>query len=75
MLLRVQWRTPSCYGNQSSCHDEVDFSLCFEDTAILYSILLFLWIAAGVLILGSYSGYKTEIKFNFLHCLKLVKNY
>lgn len=30
----------------STCHDEVDLSLCFEDTAILYGISVLLWLLA-----------------------------
>ena len=33
--------------NTTSCHDEVDLSLCFEDTAILYGICAAFMILAG----------------------------
>ncbi len=33
---------------------------------------MFFWVAAGVPILGGYSGYKAGIKFNLLHGVKLV---
>ena len=79
---RMQWqdgstacsfyRSPSeIVGNGSSCHDEVDFSLCFEDTAILYGICLVFWVLAGFSFCRG-NGLKPRLDFGPLHIIKLV---
>lgn len=71
-LHSLQWRDSSCFDNQSNCHDEVDFSLCFEDTVILYSILFFLWIVAALTFLAGRETHRASLPLGFLHVTKLV---
>ena len=59
-------------GANSSCHDEVDFSLCFEDTAILYGIFTVFWVLAGLSFCRG-NGLKPRLDFGVFHASKLVK--
>ena len=77
----TQWADSSCsfvlgqdsvaVGNHSSCHDEVDFSLCFEDTAILYGICITFWFLAGLSFFRG-NGLRPKLDFGPLHASKLV---
>ena len=55
------------------CHDGVDLSVCFEDSAVLYAICIFLWVFAGLEFLLGRNSIKPKIYFNLLHALKLVR--
>ena len=55
----------------TSCHDEVDFSLCFEDTAILYGICTTFWVLSGFSFFRG-NGLKPGLDFGLLHVSKLV---
>ena len=71
----LQWTGPKCPANRTQCYDEVDLSLCFEDSAILYGIvgLLSLLAAAqlGVAFFGNgKNGHRMSV--NILHVAKLV---
>ena len=77
-VLRMQWSKGSavCHyygtvGANASCHDEVDFSLCFEDTAILYGICTVFWVLAGFSFCRG-NGLKPRLDFGVLHGSKLV---
>ena len=41
-------RRPDDIGVNDTWHDEVDLSLCFEDTAILYAICVIFWLLAAL---------------------------
>jgi len=56
-----------------SCHDEVDLSICFEDSAVLYGIFILFWFLAGLEFLLGRSNGKPKIHFNLLHAAKLVR--
>ena len=57
----------------TSCHDEVDLSLCFEDTAVLYAICAIFWFLAGVSFLQYNSnGVRPRLTFGVLYAAKLV---
>jgi len=56
-----------------SCHDEVDLSVCFEDSAVLYGIFILFWFLAGLEFLLGRSNIKPKINFNLLHAAKLVR--
>ena len=78
-MLYSQWTndTTSCTFNQTpaantSCHDEVDFSLCFEDTAILFGICVIFWVLAGLTFCHGF-GIKPSLDFGPLHAIKLVR--
>ena len=58
-------------NGSTSCHDEVDFSLCFEDTAILYGICLTFWVLAGLSFFRG-NGLRPKLDFGPLHASKLV---
>ena len=58
-------------ANRTSCHDEADFSLCFEDTAILYGICLTFWVLAGLSFFRG-NGLRPKLDFGPLHASKLV---
>ena len=77
----MQWREGSavCHfygtvGANASCYDEVDFSLCFEDTAILYGICTTFWVLAGFSFFRG-NGFKPGLDFGVLHAIKLVSNF
>ena len=59
-------------GNVTSCHDEVDFSLCFEDTAILYGICVTFWVLSGLSFCRG-NGLRPKLDFGLLHASKLVR--
>ena len=61
-------------NNGTSCHDEVDFSLCFEDTAILYGICLTFWVLSGLSFFRG-NGLRPKLDFGIQHALKLVSVY
>lgn len=73
------WRRDSYCNNlhaelgdpNATCHDEVDFSLCFEDTAILYSICAIFWLLAGLELLFLKSA-RPRISFNWLNTTKTL---
>ena len=72
----TQWtdESTSCsyyVGNRTSCHDEVDFSLCFEDAAILYGICAIFWVLAGLSFFRG-NGLRPRLDFGVLHASKLV---
>lgn len=71
LIFTLQWRHSSCY-NGSSCHDYVDFSLCFEDTAMLYGALLLCWVVAGLMFLFGRNNYQLSLPFSLIHATKLV---
>ena len=58
-------------GSTPGPHDEVDFSQCFEDTAILYGVCLVVWVLGGLqFIFASY--HRRKIPINLPHIAKLV---
>lgn len=57
--------------NGSRCHDSVDISLCFEDTAVLYSVCVIFWLLGGVAFLCA-NSVKPRIAFNQLHAAKVL---
>ena len=59
-------------GANTSCHDEVDFSLCFEDTAILYGICTVFWVLAGLSFFRGNPGLRPPLTFRPLYASKLV---
>ena len=59
-------------GANTSCHDEVDFSLCFEDTAILYGICTVFWVLAGFSFFRGNPGLNPPVNFRPLYASKLV---
>ena len=58
----------------ASCHDKVDLSLCFEDTAILFGICAVFWVLAGLTCCHR-NSIKPSLDFGFLHAIKLVCQY
>ena len=66
------YRTPDSVATaNTSCHDEVDFSLCFEDTAILYGICATFWLLSGFSFFRG-NGLKPRLDLGLLHASKLV---
>ena len=61
----------SLVNGSTSCHDEVDLSLCFEDTAVLYGICLTFWVLAGLSFFRG-NGLRPKLNFRPLHASKLV---
>ena len=59
-------------GANASCHDEVDFSLCFEDTAIFYGICTTFWVLAGFSFFRGNQGLKPPLNLGPLYASKLV---
>lgn len=60
-------------GSSNGSHDEVDFSLCFEDTAILYGVCLVAWILAGFqFVCAPY--HRKNLPFSLLHIAKIVSS-
>lgn len=60
----------SC-GPEDCAHDEVDLTLCFEDTAILYSIsAVFCLFAALEFLVSNKRGQRTP--FGCVHLFRLV---
>ena len=57
----------------TSCYDEVDFSLCFEDTAILYGICTTFWVLAGFSFFRANPGLRPGLEFGPFHASKLVR--
>ncbi len=77
LLLIPQWDGPNCPDNRTSCYDEVDLSLCFEDSAIFYGIValflflaVFWFISAIPVVCGSQT--RPSIPIGLLHVAKLV---
>ena len=66
-------RSAAILGANSSCHDEVDFSLCFEDTAILYGICTVFWVLAEFSFCRGNPGLKPPLNFRPLYASKLVR--
>ena len=59
--------------SSNGSHDEVDFSLCFEDTAILYGVCLVVWIlAAFVAVCAPYQ--RKSLPLSLLHLGKIVSS-
>ena len=57
--------------NSTGCHDGVDFSLCFEDSAILYVIsVVFLAVAGFSFFCGN--SQRPKLPVGLLHSFKLV---
>ncbi len=76
-ICSLQWDGPNCPGNRTSCYDEVDLSLCFEDSAIFYGIVAFFlflavfwFISAIPVVCGSQT--RPRIPLGVLHVTKLV---
>ncbi len=76
-ICSLQWDGPNCPGNRTSCYDEVDLSLCFEDSAIFYGIVAFFlllavfwFISAIPVVCGSQT--RPRIPLGVLHVAKLV---
>jgi hypothetical protein len=59
------------FENGSNWFDSVDFSLCFQDTAILYAIVVIFWILSAVNFLCA-NGNKPSIPFNWKNVTKIV---
>ncbi|XP_064405656.1 multidrug resistance-associated protein 1-like [Halichondria panicea] len=71
------WDGPNCPDNRTSCYDEVDLSLCFEDSAIFYGIValflflaVFWFISAIPVVCGSQT--RPSIPIGLLHVAKLL---
>lgn len=58
----------------SQSHDEVDLTLCFEDTAILYSICALFYLLAALEFLCSNHKHVQRTPLGYLHLLKLVSS-
>lgn len=56
-----------------TCHDEVDLSVCFEDTAILITVCALFWVFAGFKFITSRYP-KVPLPFSLLHGCKQVRN-
>lgn len=58
-------------SSNNGTSDVVDFTLCFEDTAILYGVCMVVWILAGFsFICASY--HRRGIRISLLHLAKIV---
>ena len=69
-----QWNGPKCPANRTHCYDEVDLSLCFEDSAILYGIVGLFWLLAAILFLCG-NGIRPRLPVSLLHTAKIVSHY
>ena len=58
-------------GSSSGCHDEVDFTLCFEDTAVLYGVCLVAWVLGGLAFLCA-PYHRKRLRISYLHLAKIV---
>ena len=63
---------PSPTLNSTGCHDSVDFSLCFEDSAILYVISIVFLVVAGFSFCGN--SQRPKLSVGLLHAFKLVSD-
>ena len=70
---RITNNTLALNSTAGVCHDGVDLSACFEDSAVLYAICIFLWVFAGLEFLLGRNSIKPKIYFNLLHAVKLVR--
>ncbi|CAI8018869.1 Multidrug resistance-associated protein 1 [Geodia barretti] len=60
-------------SNNVTCHDYVDLSVCFEDTAILIGICVIFWLLAGLMFLVTTCTPVTRpLPFSRLHASKLL---
>ena len=65
---------PGLSSNNVTCHDYVDLSVCFEDTAILIGICVIFWLLAGLKFLVTTCTPATRpLPFSRLHASKLVR--
>lgn len=58
--------------NASQCHDRVDLTLCFEDTAVLGGICALLWLLAGAFFVCG-NSFKPPLRWSPLHAANLVR--
>ena len=58
-------------SNESIWHDQVDITLCFTDTAVLYSIAVIFWICTCFKFVCGRSN-RSAIPFNYLNLIKIV---
>ena len=58
-------------SSSANLHDEVDFSQCFEDTAILYGVCLVAWVLGGLTFLCA-PYHRKSLRISSLHLAKLV---
>ncbi len=58
--------------NHTVCQDDVDLTICFEDTAILYLICVSLWLLTGLEFLTTSRKTRDRIAFNHLNVSKIV---
>ena len=56
-----------------TCHDDVDLTLCFEDTAILYLICASLWFLAGLEFLTTKRKSQASIPLSVLNVSRIVR--
>ena len=70
--------TTIAVANATFYSDTVDFTLCFEDTAILYSICVIFWVLAGFSLLCGGDVIKhasSTLPCGSLHIIKVVYAY
>ena len=59
-------------SNITTCHDYVDLSVCFEDTAILIGICVIFWMLAGLKFLVTSCSQAKTLPYSKLHACKQV---
>ena len=66
-------RRPDDIGVNDTWYDEVDLSLCFEDTAILYAICIIFWLLAALRFV--FYTKQPPLPFSKLNVTKTVSEY
>ena len=66
-----KWIWPLPVSNGTDWHDNVDLPLCFQDTAVLYSILTVFWLLAAIKFLCGDTT-KPAVPFSWLNIVKSV---
>ena len=66
-------RRPDDIGVNDTWYDEVDLSLCFEDTAILYAICIIFWLLAALRFV--FHTKQPPLPFSKLNITKIVSEY
>ena len=64
-------RRPDYLATDDNWHDEVDLSQCFQDTAVLYSICVVLWVLAALRFF--FYTRRPPLSFTWLSFLKIVR--
>lgn len=71
-LIKHFFTQPESDGGNDTVHDIVDLTLCFQDTAIFYSIVVVFWILAIVRFLFAGNVNIPSVPLNIINVAKCV---